>query len=65
MPSNLQNRIGKLEKKNSAGENPITEIIVQYINTDGSVDSTMVKKLVDGIWHKQKEDPKSTNKEFI
>jgi hypothetical protein len=49
----LKHRLKKLEQKNSIHENPVTEIVVQYIDMDGKVSGTMVKKLIDGVWREK------------
>ncbi len=61
MASKNEQRIKKLEQQSMSQENRITKIIVSYINPDGSVDSRTVRELIDGVWHKQTEEVKSTN----
>ena len=61
MASKNEHRVKKLEKKTMKQDNPITKIVVQYIDMDGSVSSSMVKKLINGIWYEEIEVEKSTN----
>ncbi len=61
MASKNEHRVKKLEKKTMNQDNPITEIVVQYINMDGSVSSSMVKKLINGVLCEWTEEEKSTN----
>jgi hypothetical protein len=46
----LKHRVKKLEQKNSIGDNPVTKIIVRYIDMEGKVSGTAIKKLIDGVW---------------
>ena len=54
MGSKYESRVKKLEKFINKGDNLITKIVVRYINVDGSVSSTMVKTLINGVWSNQK-----------
>ncbi len=56
-----ERRVKKLEDRVSINKNLIEKIIVEYINPDGSVNSTMVKELINGVWCMQTQDIKSTN----
>ncbi len=56
-----EHRVKKLEHRTMNQDNPITEIVVQYIDMDGSVSSSMVKKLINGVWCVHVEGEKSTN----
>ena len=47
-----ENRIKKLEQKTSSMDNPVTRIVVNYIDMDGKVSSSRTKELIDGVWHK-------------
>ena len=47
---NLKHRVKKLEGVTGNEETLVTEIVVNFIETDGSVDSSMTSKLIDGIW---------------
>ena len=49
----LKHRVKKLEQKSTSHDNPVTEIVVQFIDMDGSVSGTVVKKLIDGVWRVQ------------
>ena len=45
------NRLKRLEQKLNTNEGLIEEIIISFINPDGSLDSTITsKKLKDGKW---------------
>ncbi len=57
----LKNRVKKLEQKNSTQDNPVTKIVIRYIDKDGSVSGTRVSKLINGVWCKDVEEEKSTN----
>lgn len=57
----LKYRVKKLEQKSSIGENPVTKIVVHYIDMEGKVSGTTIKKLIDGVWCKRTELTKSTN----
>jgi len=57
----LKHRVKKLEQKSSTDENPVEEIVVQYIDAKGKVSGTMAKKLIDGVWRKQTKAIKSSN----
>ncbi len=55
------NRVKKLEQKTSSMDNPVTKIVVEYIDADGKVSSSMTKELVDGIWCEDGKAVKSIN----
>ncbi len=61
MGSKNEYRVKKLEQKFNIKENPVTEITVNYIEMDGSVSSSRVKKLINGVWSEWTEGEKSTN----
>ena len=53
MGNKYESRVKKLEKFIQMDDNPITKIVVRFINVDGSVSSTMVKTLINDVWDKQ------------
>ena len=57
----LKHRVKKLEQKSSIGDNPITEIVIRYINMEGKVSGTTIKQLIDGVWCIQTQATKSSN----
>jgi hypothetical protein len=42
--------VKKLEGATGNEETLLTEIVVNFIEMDGSIGSSMTKKLIDGIW---------------
>ena len=52
MASRNEHRVKKLERKTMSQDNPITKIVVQYIDMDGSISGTTTRKLINGLWHK-------------
>ena len=48
----LKHRVNKLEQSKGSLDNPVTEIRVNYVGMDGTISSSTVKKLINGIWHK-------------
>ena len=54
---NRENRVAKLEQRTGNKDNPVTKIIIEYIDVDGKVSSSRTKELVDGVWC---EDGKAT-----
>ncbi len=52
-----ENRIKKLEQKTSSMDNPVTRIVIKYIDMDGKVSSSRTKELIDGVWIKQATEP--------
>ena len=61
MGSKYVNRVKKLEQKFNIKENPVTEIVIHYINMDGSVSSSTVRKLINGVWCEEIEVERSIN----
>ena len=55
MANRNEHRIKKLERKTMNQDNLVTEIVVQYIHMDGSVSSSMIKKLINGVWCEETE----------
>ncbi len=51
------NRVKKLEQKTSSMDNPVTRIVIKYIDMDGKVSSSRTKELIDGVWIKQATEP--------
>ncbi len=47
------NRVKKLEQKTSSMDNPVTKIVVEYIDAEGKVSSSMTKELIEGVWCKE------------
>ena len=45
-----ENRIKKLEQKTSSMDNPVTRIVIEYIDMDGKASSSRTKELVNGVW---------------
>ncbi len=45
-------RVEKLEQSTNTGEDIIDVIEVEFINPDGTTDSKIVSKLIDGKWTK-------------
>ena len=54
----LKHRVKKLEQKNSIDDNLVTKIVVRYIDMEGKVSSTTIKKLIDGVWCEKVEESK-------
>ena len=48
----LKHRVNKLEQSKGSLDNPVTEIRVNYVGRDGTISSSTVKKLINGIWRK-------------
>ena len=46
----LKHRVNKLEQSKGSLDNPVTEIRVNYVGMDGTISSSTVKKLIDGVW---------------
>ncbi len=59
------NRVKKLEERTSSMDNPVTKIVVEYIDADGKVSSSMTKELVDGVWCEDGKAAKSINQAFL
>ncbi len=52
----LKHRVNKLEQKKGIFDNTVTEIRVNYIGMDGTISSSTVRKLIDGVWCEEKQD---------
>ncbi len=61
MGTRNEHRVKKLEQRSYTKDNQITEIIVSYINPDGSVSGNTVTRLIDGVWCEWTEEGKSTS----
>ena len=48
----LKHRVNKLEQSKGSLDNPVTEIRIDYVGMDGTISSSTVRKLIDGIWCK-------------
>ncbi len=50
MATSREHRVKKLEQKEPKNNNLVTKITRQFINPDGTVHSSMVTELVNGVW---------------